>query len=64
MNERPELNRELNGMTFRNFYYLKQELVEFCRENALPVSGGRKKSDWKSHPDHRRHDNRRKSYLL
>lgn len=30
------------GMTFRNFYYLKQELVEFCRENALPVSGGRK----------------------
>ena len=29
------------GMTFRNFYYLKQELVEFCRENALPVSGGK-----------------------
>ena len=41
MNERTELNRELNGMTFRNFYYLKQELVEFCRENALPVSGGK-----------------------
>ena len=41
MNERPELNRELDGMTFRNFYYLKQELVEFCRENALPVSGGK-----------------------
>lgn len=37
MNERPELN----GMTFRNFYYLKQELVEFCRENALLVSGGK-----------------------
>ena len=29
------------GMTFRNFYYLKQELVEFCRENALPDSGGK-----------------------
>ena len=29
------------GMTFRNFYYLKQELVDFCRENALPVSGGK-----------------------
>ena len=41
MNERPELNRELDGMTFRNFYYLKQELVDFCRENALPVSGGK-----------------------
>ena len=41
MNERPELNRELDGATFRNFYYLKQELVDFCRENALPVSGGK-----------------------
>lgn len=41
MNERPELNRELDGMTFRNFYYLKQDLVDFCRENALPVSGGK-----------------------
>ena len=41
MNERPELNRELDGTTFRNFYYLKQELVDFCRENALPVSGGK-----------------------
>lgn len=30
MNERPELDRELNGMTFRNFYYLKQELVDFA----------------------------------
>ena len=39
MNERPELNRELNGMTFRNFYYLKQELVDFSRFNALPFSG-------------------------
>lgn len=41
MNERPELNRELDGKTFRGFYYLKEELVGFCRENGLPVSGGK-----------------------
>lgn len=41
MSERPELNRGLDGATFRNFYYLKQELVVFCRENDIPVSGGK-----------------------
>lgn len=41
MNERPDLNKELDGKTFRNFYYLKEELVSFCRENNLPVSGGK-----------------------
>ena len=41
MDERPDLNKELDGETFRSFYYLKEELVEFCRENNLPVSGGK-----------------------
>lgn len=41
MSERPDLNKELDGETFRSFYYLKEELVEFCRENNLPVSGGK-----------------------
>ena len=41
MGQRPNLNKELDGATFRNFYYLKQELVEFCRENRLPASGGK-----------------------
>ncbi len=41
MSERPELNIELDGKTFRSFYYLKEELVEFCRTNHLPVSGGK-----------------------
>lgn len=41
MSERPDLNRRLDGNTFRKFYYLKEELVEFCRENKLPVSGGK-----------------------
>ena len=41
MSERPDLNTQLNGNTFRSFYYLKEELVAFCRENHLPVSGGK-----------------------
>ena len=42
MSERPDLNKELDGKTFRSFYYLKEELVSFCRENNLPVSGGKR----------------------
>ena len=41
MSERPELNKSLDGKTFRSFYYLKEELVSFCRKNNLPVSGGK-----------------------
>ena len=41
MNERPELSTDLDGNTFRNYYYLKEELVDFCRKNGLPTSGGK-----------------------
>lgn len=41
MSERPELNKSLDSKTFRSFYYLKEELVSFCRKNNLPVSGGK-----------------------
>ncbi len=41
MSDRPELSRELDGDTFRSYYYLKEELVDFCRKNSLPVSGGK-----------------------
>ena len=41
MNERAELNIELDAATFRSFYYLKQELADFCRENGLPTSGSK-----------------------
>lgn len=41
MSERPALDRSLDSKTFRDFYYLKEELVNFCRENGLPVSGGK-----------------------
>lgn len=41
MSERPILSKELDSKSFLNFYYLKEELVDFCRENGLPVSGGK-----------------------
>ncbi len=41
MPERPELHRGLDSAAFREYYYLKEELVAFCRENGLPVSGGK-----------------------
>lgn len=39
--ERPILDKNLDSKIFRDFYYLKEELVKFCRENGLPVSGGK-----------------------
>ncbi len=41
MNDRPELSKELDGKTFSQWYWLKEELVYFCRENGLPSSGGK-----------------------
>lgn len=39
--ERPILNKELDSKTFRNYYFLKEELVNFCRENGMPTSGSK-----------------------
>jgi len=41
MSERPRLNREMSSKIFQDYYYLKEELVDFCRENSLPVSGNK-----------------------
>lgn len=41
MIERPILGTDLDGKTFRSFYYLKEELVDFCRLNNLPTAGGK-----------------------
>lgn len=41
MSDRPKLDKNLDGKTFREFYYLKEELVEFCRRYGLPTSGGK-----------------------
>ncbi|MBO4908247.1 MAG: hypothetical protein J5476_03100 [Lachnospiraceae bacterium] len=39
--ERPKLIIKLDGQTFRSFYYLKEELVAFCREFNIPATGGK-----------------------
>lgn len=41
MQNRPILDKNLDGKTFREFYYLKEELVDFCRKNNLPATGGK-----------------------
>ncbi|MDO9523495.1 MAG: DUF6434 domain-containing protein [Methanocorpusculum sp.] len=41
MTKRPVLDNHLDSKTFREFYYLKEELIDFCRKYRLPVSGGK-----------------------
>lgn len=41
MAERPVLDKNLDSKAFCDFYYLKEELIVFCRENNLPVSGSK-----------------------
>ena len=41
MNDRPLLNTDLNGDSFRKWYWLKEELVAFCRDNSLPSTGSK-----------------------
>lgn len=38
---RPELKRGLNVKDFRDFYWLKEELQTFCRENGISASGSK-----------------------
>lgn len=41
MDERPNLSKNLDSKTFRDYYYLKEELIDFCRENDLQTTGGK-----------------------
>ena len=43
MSERPVLSKNLNSATFMQYYYLKKELIEFCRESGLSTLGGKNK---------------------
>ncbi len=38
---RPDLDREISLENFRNFYWLKTELVAFCREVGIDSTGGK-----------------------
>lgn len=39
--QRPELNIKISSEEFNNFYWLKEELVSFCRSNGLSTAGGK-----------------------
>ncbi len=41
MKDRPKLDKSLDSSIFREHYYLKEELVRFCKMNSLPTSGSK-----------------------
>lgn len=41
MERRPELNLSLSVNEFRDYYYLKEELVGFCKANGLRTAGSK-----------------------
>ena len=41
MEERPSLDIKLDSKTFKEYYYLKEELIDFCRKNNLQTTGGK-----------------------
>lgn len=41
IDERPDLDLRLSAEIFRQYYYLKEELVDFCRKNNLQAAGSK-----------------------
>lgn len=41
MVERPKLDLNIDSKTFKEYYYLKEELIDFCRKNDLQTTGGK-----------------------
>ena len=38
---RCKLNKDLNSAEFKEYYFLKEELKEFCRNEGLKISGSK-----------------------
>jgi dTDP-glucose pyrophosphorylase len=41
MSDRPEISGDMDVNTFRSFYYLKEELVDFCKTAGLQSTGSK-----------------------
>lgn len=41
MDQRPELNKNIAVRDFTDFYWLKEELISFCKAEGLPKSGSK-----------------------
>lgn len=39
---RPEITKDMGRKRFLEFYYLENEMIDFCRKNGLDPKGGRK----------------------
>ncbi len=39
--DRPDLEKNMDADLFLSFYYLKEELIDFCRLNRLSTQGGK-----------------------
>jgi hypothetical protein len=39
--KRPELNAQISVQDFKDFYWLKQELVDFCKKMGISTEGGK-----------------------
>ena len=39
MSERPNLDDGIDSKTFKEYYYLKEELIDFCRKKHLQTTG-------------------------
>lgn len=41
IDKRPELNEQISLRDFKDFYWLKEELISFCKKNSIAHSGGK-----------------------
>jgi len=41
MDKRPSLNKNISLKDFKDFYWLKEELLKFCKEEGLKKNGGK-----------------------
>ncbi len=41
MPNRPHLDNNLDSAAFQSYYYLKEELIQFCRREGLQTTGGK-----------------------
>lgn len=39
--DRPNLSEKMDGEIFLQYYYLKKELIDFCRRKGLPTKGSK-----------------------
>ncbi|MGQ4005240.1 SAP domain-containing protein [Francisellaceae bacterium CB300] len=39
---KPTLNKNISSYTFQNYYWLKTELIKFCRDTGLSTVGAKK----------------------